>query len=147
MQAPLIDRFQHQVHREMREMPVYVLVAGKNGPKFKASDPEADPTQHYSLKGRNNFITMPKAGMSDIVDAVSNAFLDRPVVDKTGLTGTYDIQLTYTPNAPINRETETELGDVNVFQAVEQQLGLELDARKEIVEMLVVDRAEKPSGN
>ena len=147
MQALLADRFQLKAHREMREMPVYALVAGKNGPKFKESDADADPMQHYSLKGRNNVITMPKATMGDVVDAVDSAFLDRAIVDKTGLTGTYNIKLTYTPNTRANRESDPDLSDISVFQAVEEQLGLKLESRKETVEIIVVDRVEKPSGN
>jgi uncharacterized protein (TIGR03435 family) len=69
-------------------------VLSKNGPKFKESDPDTNPTGLYSAKGRNTVVTLPKATMSDVVDAIGNAFLDRPVVDKTGLTGTYSIKLT-----------------------------------------------------
>jgi len=75
--------------------------------------------------------------MSDVADAAANANLNRPVVDKTGLTGTYNIKLTYS----------TDASDISVFQAVEEQLGLKLEARKEMVEILVVDRVEKPSAN
>jgi uncharacterized protein (TIGR03435 family) len=146
LQALLAERFQLKVHRETREMPVFALVVGKGGPKFKESDPDADPTGHYSRKGRNNVIALPKASMSDVVDAVDDAFIDRPVIDKTGLIGTYNIKLTYTPNIGTNRDTQ-DLSDINVFQALEEQLGLKLEARKEPVEILVVDRVEKPSGN
>jgi uncharacterized protein (TIGR03435 family) len=55
--------------------------------------------------------------------------------------------VTYTPNTRANRESEPDLNDINVFQAVEEQLGLKLEARKEVVEMLIVDRVEKPSAN
>jgi uncharacterized protein (TIGR03435 family) len=85
--------------------------------------------------------------MSDVVDAAANAILDRPIVDKTGLSGTYSIKLTYTPNTRANRESEPDLSDITVFQAVEEQLGLKLEARKEPIPVLVVDRVEKPSGN
>jgi len=146
MQALLADRFQLKIHREMREMPVFALVLSKNGPKFKESDPDADPAELFSAKRRNTVVTLPKATMSDVVDAIGNAFLDRPVVDKTGLTGTYNIKLTYTPNTRANRESP-DLNDINVFQAIEEQLGLKLEARKEMVEMLIVDRVEKPSAN
>jgi uncharacterized protein (TIGR03435 family) len=147
LQWLLAERFQLEAHREMREIPVYALVVGKNGPKFKESNPDADAMGLFSAKGRNMVITLPKASMSDAVDAVGNAFLERPVVDKTGLTGTYNIRLTYTPNTRANRESDPDLNDINVFQAVEEQLGLKLEARKEMVEMLIVDRVEKPSAN
>jgi uncharacterized protein (TIGR03435 family) len=75
------------------------------------------------------------------------ACLERPVVDKTGLIGTYNIKLTYTSNTKANRESDPDPNDINVFQAVEEQLGLKLEARKEMVEMLIMDRVEKPSAN
>jgi uncharacterized protein (TIGR03435 family) len=147
MQSLLADRFQLKVHTEMREMPVYAIVVGKSGIKFKESAPDADAMGLHSRKGRDNVITLPKATMSDVVDSVSNAMLDRPVVDHTGLTGTYSIKLTYTPNTRANRESEPDLNDISVFQAVEEQLGLKLEARKEPVEVLVIDHVEKPRMN
>jgi uncharacterized protein (TIGR03435 family) len=68
-------------------------------------------------------------------------------MDKTELIGTYNIKLTYTPNTKANRESDPDLNYINVFQAVEEQLGLKLEARKDMVEMLVVDGVEKPSAN
>jgi uncharacterized protein (TIGR03435 family) len=147
LKSLLAERFQLKVHTEMRETPVYALVVGKGGMKFKESDPDADATGHYDMKGRNIVITYARAGMSDIVHAVTNALLDRLVVDHTGLTGTYNITLTYTPNYRANRESEPDLGDITVFQAIEEQLGLKLEARKEPVEVLVVDNVEKPTAN
>jgi uncharacterized protein (TIGR03435 family) len=147
MQALLAGRFHLEAHRETREIPVFALMVGKNGPKFQASGPGADPMGLYSRKGRNNVITLPKATARDLVDAIESAFLDRPVVDRTELTGTYNIKLTYTPNTRANRESDPDLSDINVLQAVEEQLGLRLEARREPIEMLVVDRVERPSGN
>ena len=138
LRSLLAERFQLKVHRETREMPVYALVVGKNGAKFKESSPDADPTQHYSIKGRNDVTTLPKATMEDVADAIDyTAMLDRPVVDRTGLAGTYDIKLIYTPNTRANREGEPDLNDISVFQAVEEQLGLKLEAQNAPVEMLV----------
>ena len=147
LQTLLGDRFKLTFHREQREMPVYALAVAKNGPKFKESAPDADPIQHHSMNGRNNVITMPKATMDDVTAAIANAFLDRPVVDRTGLTGTYDIKLTYTPETRANREAGPDPTDISVFTAVQSQLGLKLEAQKAMVEILVVDHVEKPSGN
>jgi uncharacterized protein (TIGR03435 family) len=125
-------------------MPVFALIVAKSGIKFKESDPDAEVTGLHSLKGRNNVVTLTKATMSDVVDAIGNAMLDRPVVDHTGLARTYSIKLTYTPNTRANRESEPDLNDISVFQALEEQLGLKLEARKEPVEVLVIDHVEKP---
>jgi uncharacterized protein (TIGR03435 family) len=147
LQSLLADRFKLKFHREMREMPVYELVVGKNGPKFKESASDASPTAHFHWTGRNNEITMPKATMADMLDGIENSFLDRPVLDNTGLIGTYDIKLTYTPDVRSNRDSEPDLSDISIFTAVQDQLGLKLQAQKAMVEILIVDYAEKPSEN
>jgi uncharacterized protein (TIGR03435 family) len=140
----LADRFKLQVHREKKEMPVYALVVAKNGPKLK---PSANGTEHQSrlgVKGRNYEVTMHKVTMDEIISMIRNAFLDRPVVDQTGLRETYDATLTYTPNLP-NRTAE--LTDISIFSAVEEQLGLKLAPQKAMIDMLIVDHVEKPSEN
>jgi len=147
LQLLLADRFKFTAHREQREMLVYALTVAKNGPKFKESAADANPMQQYGREGRNNVITMPKANMEDVVDAVRNAFLDRPVVDKTGLTGTYDIKITYTPRITGAAGTEADLGDISVFAALQEQLGLKLEPQKAMLEFVIVDHVEKPSGN
>jgi uncharacterized protein (TIGR03435 family) len=147
LQALLEDRFRLKVHREMRETPVYGLVVGKNGPKFKASAPDASPTAQVHVAGRNYQLIIPKATMGDLVGMIESAgFLDRSVVDKTGLTGTYDIKLTYTPDIRSNRENP-DPGDISILQAVQEQLGLKLEPQKAMMELLVVDRVEKPTVN
>jgi uncharacterized protein (TIGR03435 family) len=131
----------------MREMPVFALVVvGKNGAKFKESDPDAQPSGLFSAQGRNTAVTLTKANMIDVIDAVGNFSLDRPVVDKTGPTGSYNTKLTYTSDYTAIRENP-DLSDINVFQALEEQLGLKLEPRKEAIELLVVEHVEKPSAN
>jgi uncharacterized protein (TIGR03435 family) len=146
LQVLLADRFKLKVHRETREIPVYELVVGKNGPKFKESAPDASPVAHYAASDRNYRVTIPKATMDDVLTAIENSLLDRPVLDKTGLTGTYDIKMTYLPDIKAYRETP-DLSDISIFTAVEQQLGLKLEAQKAMVEILIVDRVEEPSAN
>jgi uncharacterized protein (TIGR03435 family) len=147
LQLLLADRFKLKVHAETHEMPVYELVVGKNGPKFKESAPDASPMGRLGVSGRNYQVTMAKATMDDVVNAVANSFLDRPVVDKTGLTGTYEIKLTYTPATRANLASEPDLSDISIFTAVQEQLGLKLEPQKGRVEVLVVDHLEKPSAN
>ena len=147
LQSLLADRFKLKIHREMREMPVYELVVGKNGPKFKESAPDANPMGHVNVIGRNYEVAIPKATMDEIVDQIANAFPGRPVLDKTGLTGTYDIRMTYTPSFRTNRESDSDLNDISIFTAVQDQLGLKLQARKALVEIVVLDHIEKPSEN
>ena len=144
MQTLLADRFQLRIHREMKDTPVYALVVGKNGPKLSASVPDGESMFHMNLQGRNYQLTMPKATMDDLVESILNgAGLDRPVVNQTGLNGTYDINLTYTPEFKMSNGPE----DISVFTAVQGQLGLKLIQQRAAVEMLVVDEAQKPSAN
>jgi uncharacterized protein (TIGR03435 family) len=147
LQNLLADRFKLKVHRELREMPVYALVVGKNGPKLKPSAPDAAPGGRIQLVGRNYEYTVPLATMDDIVDGVANSFLDRPVVDRTGLTGTYNLKLTYTPNTRGNRTPDPDAPDLSIFTAVQEQLGLKLESQKASIEILVIDHVEKPSDN
>ncbi len=147
LQALLVDRFKLVIHREMREMQVYALVVGKNGPKLKESAMDADPMGHLGVIGRNYQITRPKASMDDVVDAVANSFLDRPVVDRTRLTGTYELKLTFTPDIPSNRRGEPEPSDISIFTAVQEQLGLKLEPQKAQIEVVVIDHVEPPTEN
>lgn len=146
MQLLLTDRFHLEMHREKREMDVYALIIGKNGAKLKQSAPDASGPGRLQVTGRNYTVTNPKADMSAIVLMVMNSFPDRPVVDRTGLTGTYNLHLVYTPQTPANRG-DPQPGDLSIFTAVQEQLGLKLEPRKEMVEVVVVDRMEKPTEN
>ncbi len=114
LQVLLADRFKLKVHREPCEMPVYALVVGKNGPKFKESAPEAVPDIHYGASGRNYEVTMPKAAIDDVLTAIENSLIDRPVLNQTGLKGTYVIKMTYTPNTPPNRRSEPDPEDISI---------------------------------
>ena len=131
VQSLLADRFKLRVHREMKEMPVYVLVVGKNGPKLKESAPDADPTRHFTGNGNSWQLVMPKGTADDLIQGIMNTgFLDRPVLDKTGLSGTYNISLTYTPENRVDRGAGGDSSDISIFTAVQEQLGLRLEPQK-----------------
>jgi uncharacterized protein (TIGR03435 family) len=143
----LADRFKLSVHRETKQMPLYELVVGKSGSNLRDSDPNASGGRSIRFVGRNYVVTSPKASMVEVIQVI-NAFLDRPVVDKTGLTGTYYLKLTYTPDTPGNRRSEPNPNDISIFTAVQEQLGLRLEAKTGPVDVLVVDQGEKtPSEN
>lgn len=146
LQSLLVDRFKLALHREMREMPVYALVIGKGGPKLKPAGPDKGEMGQVHVNGRNYELHFPRADMERVVDAIMNSFLDRPVVDKTGLSGTYDLRLTYTPQTRANLASP-DAGDLSIFTAVQDQLGLKLEAQKAMVEVLVIDHMEKPAEN
>jgi uncharacterized protein (TIGR03435 family) len=149
----LADRFKLGFHREQRSFSIYELGLAGSGSKLKRSGaPESDPAalistvypDHIHLPARN-------ASMGDFVSLLQRAVLDRPVLDQTGLTGKYDFDLDWAPD-------ETQFGgEVPVapvdstsppfFVAIEQQLGLHIQAKKGPVESLVIDSAQKPSAD
>jgi uncharacterized protein (TIGR03435 family) len=142
LQTMLVERFHLQFHREQREMPVYALVIGKGGPKFHESDPDAAPKSSHGVHGRNQYVDFTQATMQMVADEIA---ADRPVIDKTGLTGKYDIRLEATPEFRTNNNPQPD--DLRVFDAIQQQLGLRLEPQKAMMDVLVVDHVEKPSGN
>ena len=145
LQALLAERFHLQFHREPKEMPVYSLVVAKGGPKFKASEPEAISGAHIGVNGRNQFLAATRYTMPQLALGLRDAIgVDRPVLDKTGLTGEYDFRIEATL---LSRGRTPEFGDLSVFTAVQDQLGLRLVPDKAKLEVLVVDRIEKPSAN
>jgi uncharacterized protein (TIGR03435 family) len=146
LQTLLADRFGLQVHREMKEMQVYALVVGKGGPRLKESAPDANIVGNHGVHGRNQTITASKYSMEMLADDLVGFYaVDRPVVDETELTGAYDFKFEATPEFRIN--ADAEFGDISVFTAVQEQLGLKLESQKAPIEILVVDRLNKPTPN
>ncbi len=157
----LTDRFALNFHRESKEFSIYTLELAKDGPKYgSASAPglkqsTAAPTDppalistvypdHMQLPARN-------ATMGEFAELLQRAVLDRPVVDKTGLTGRFDFDLTWAPDeTQFGGEVPVAPPDTQAapfFTAIQQQLGLRLEATRGPVEALVVDKAEQPSSN
>jgi uncharacterized protein (TIGR03435 family) len=149
----LTERFKLGFHREEKVFSIYELKVAKNGPKLKVSTaPPDDPPALISTVYPQR-IVMPARNvtMSDLARLMQRAILDRPVVDKTGLTGRYDFDLEWAPD-----ETQfggevpaapTEAQAAPLFSAIQQQLGLRLEATRGPVQALVVDKAERPSAN
>jgi uncharacterized protein (TIGR03435 family) len=140
-QALLADRFGLKYHHDTKEMPVYALVVGKNRPKFKESKPDAERLLVMGSVDGHPRITVTHGDMAQLAGQFSNVNgVDRPTIDKTGLTGTYDYQLDWSrgdagSDVPV------------VFTAIQEQLGLKFQPDKARLEVLVIDRAEKPGEN
>ena len=159
MQSLLADRFKLAVHREMREKPTYALVIAKNGPKLtpaKQGDAEAIQAKHSDAVGvpggSGVFLRGQTNGHIDIYGATTGTLAlllsgpaGRPVVDKTGLTGLYDMHLDM-GQAGLAADGSTAPGP-SVFSSVQDQLGLKLEPQKQQVEYLVIDHIEPPSPN
>jgi uncharacterized protein (TIGR03435 family) len=146
MQAMLADRFQLKVHPETKELPIYTLVPAKGGSKLTVSDPANK--QNGSMNSSNQQLTA-----TGIQTAALSIFLSgrlhRKVVDKTGLTGQYDFTLQWSPDETTG-ESAAATGATqlpSLFTAVQEQLGLKLEAAKGPVETIVVDHVEMSTEN
>lgn len=164
MQSLLEDRFQLKLHTETRELPAYALEVAKGGAKLTKSEelPPPDPSQPTRPRDpkslRGNLMIVPKGGpMLEMIaqGETMQRFADmltphpeiggRTVVDRTGLTGSYDFELDWA------REQEAGATDAaagpGLFTALEQQLGLRLVGVKAPVDVLVIDHIEQPGEN
>jgi uncharacterized protein (TIGR03435 family) len=169
LQTLLHDRFSLAIHRETRELPVYELTVAKVGLKVQpatciqritgdtniASDKK--PSDYCGpTEARRGRIEASGAAMAFLADLLSSQ-LSRPVVDKTGIHGDFQIHLTYAPDAlaaspgapgfrPTDADATADPGP-DIFAAMQEQLGLKLQPAKGPVEVLVIDHVEKPTEN
>jgi len=150
----LTDRFKLAFHRDKRDMPVYAIVVGPNGHKLTKNETNPNGLPNLLFRGLG-VLPVSNATMGEFVGVMQSAVLDRPVVDKTGLTGRWDFQLRWTPDEsqfvsmgvrvpPPTNEANAPPG---LFTAFPEQLGLKLDSARAPVEVLVIDKVEKPSEN
>jgi uncharacterized protein (TIGR03435 family) len=150
----LADRFQLTTHHETKQMGLYLLVVGKNGTKLTLHN---DGTGARTRKGCGHL-----AGTRLTMDVFATALsreLETDVLNRTGLPGKYDFQLDWTPDSgPCRVAAEAAdsqggsaaagpSGLPSFYTALQQQLGLRLEPSKGPVEILIVDRVERPSGN
>jgi uncharacterized protein (TIGR03435 family) len=144
----LADRFHLAFHHEARKAPMYALVVAKSGPKFKTGDGGAASTAPDSDGG----FSFQNWTMADFANSLSMmAAVGRPVLDRTGLEGSYSFhaKLSGVSKGASGADAADDAvnGDV-IFWDLEDQLGLKLEARKDAVDFLVVDQADKaPVGN
>jgi uncharacterized protein (TIGR03435 family) len=147
-QALLAGRFQLKLHRETKEMPVYILAVAKNGPKLRAAKDDAQCNGNGCFGVGNGYFTASGGTMAFTADVLTR-LLDRPALDKTGLTGHYDFKLTYDQSSvkpPMMGMQNAPTDGPSIFAAVED-LGLKLTPEKAPVEILVIDSVERPSSN
>ncbi len=153
----IVDRFQLAFHREPRELPVYSLSVAKGGAKLRQSAaptgtlPELINVIHPDEKG-GVYIQLParNATMAQLAAMMQRSIFERPVVDNTGLSGTYDFDLEWAPDdgqfgGQLPKSSES--GKASLFAAMQEQIGLRLEATRGQVAALVIDRAERPSEN
>jgi len=168
----LAERCNLKYHRETRELPVYALVVARGGPKLTRGEPDPpggpkfpdpdhpeDPSkEHYKVMttpGRIEADSLPMFILADQLTRL-NA-LGRPVIDKTGLTGNYNFTLRWTADLPFPilhdpdglgaATARDENTPSSLFTAIQEQLGLKLESRKDRSEVIVIDHIDPPSPN
>ncbi len=142
----LEERFGLKVHRETRELAVYVVTVAKGGEKMarSAGDPKGTPDENEQSNGGQITMRMTNMSMSEFAPDLGY-FLDRPAMDQTGLTGRYDFQMKWTADesqAPTDGSAPPGL-----FTAIQEQIGLKLEPVKAQIDVLVVDAVARPTAN
>ncbi len=122
------------------------MVVGKNGPKLRVSSAEIGPPQPVTFSGPLVRFRFSNRSIADLIGILATN-VDRPVLDKTGLTGSYDFTLEFTRSNPDVVAPGSPDAGRSIFSAVQEQLGLKFVAAKEPAQTLVIDHAEKPSEN
>jgi uncharacterized protein (TIGR03435 family) len=149
LQALLADRFQLVIHRETKMIPGYALVVAKSGLKLKETTDDGSP-DFGSNRGK---FTAHEISMELLARNLAG-LLSRPVADTTGIKGVFDLNLEWTPDEvqspakPGGEAAEPPApGGPSIFTALQEQLGLKLETQRTPVEMIVIDRIEKPTSN
>jgi len=145
LQDLLAKRFQLAIHRETRMLPVYELAVGKGGPKLPKANPgSAEPVHTADSLPRveNGSFVFANASLPEFAQMFAKLRgIDLPVVDRTGIAGSFDIVLKSAPAAARDGDTAA------LFALVQEQLGLKLVSAKAPFDIVIIDHVEKPSGN
>jgi uncharacterized protein (TIGR03435 family) len=136
LQTLLTDRFQLAIHRDIKEVPIYSLVAAKNGPKLQ----EVKDKNRIGGMSTGRGMLRGQMTTTDLARYLSSS-AGRPVIDKTGLVAGFEINLQW------SADNSPDASGPSLFTAVQEQLGLKMEPGKGSVETLVIDHAEKPSAN
>lgn len=140
LQSLLAERFKLVLHRDTRTLPAYVLEVAKNGPKLEKAE-GGDASTNTSGNNRDISIHARNAGMAHFAEVLAR-YMDLPVVDQTGLQGSYNLSLHWTRDTAKPDDTgSTE--EISIFTAIQEQLGLRLHSQKAPVSVLVIDHIEK----
>ena len=163
LQKYLLEFFKLKFHRDTLELPLYALTIGRTGPKLTKSkgDPNGIPALLVTLGARNpananlGAVAATNANMGDFARVMQRLVLEWPVVDLTGIVGRYDFALNWTPDdsqfggtqARVPAPTDSANSPLDLFTAIQEQIGLKLGLTHAPSEVLVIDRVEKPSDN
>jgi len=150
MQNLLIERLQLKVRHESQVVPVYGLLIGKRGPKFKPSSELLDPVKQGMFRSSTGSGSVKLTAVGETIPQLVSALFqqtDHPIMDMTGLTGKYDLTLIFSSrrsNELSATSPDAAADDAPmIFQALQDQLGLKLEGRKMPVDLVIVDSGRK----
>jgi uncharacterized protein (TIGR03435 family) len=154
LQSMLADRFKLVTHPDTKSMPVYVLSLGKGKPKLKepaaTGEPGCQPAPQSGTPGGSQNIdvlchSMTMEVFAQTLRQMAGGYLSNPVVDSTGLKGSWDIEIKWTPRGAL---AQAGSDGISIFDAVDKQLGLKLEPQKISQPVLMVDSVnETPTEN
>ena len=155
IQKLLADRFQLKFHKDKKELSVYVLSVSKTGQKMTKDDSNPNGLPALFFQGGLGKLNVRNALMTDFTGLMQSAVLDRPVLDQTGLDGRWDFTLNWTPDesqfkgmgVTVPPPTDSADAPPNLYTAIQEQIGLKLEATKAPADVMVIDHVEKPSAN
>jgi uncharacterized protein (TIGR03435 family) len=142
-QSLLTERFGLTLHTEMKEMQVYHLVQAKGGSKVTPTTQTPDSAPEIAMEDRR--VKCRKITMQKFSDTVLASRMSRSVIDKTGLTGEFDFEMHFVPDEVVAKDPTAQAADF--LTALQEQLGLRLEAAKGPVKILVIDKVARPSAN
>jgi len=149
----LSERFRVTFHREQKDFSIYALTVAKSGAKLK---PGAEPSEGpmpliFHLSAQEVTLPARNATMGELASVMQRSALDRPVLDRTGISGRYDFELKFTPDETLfggaGLRGTAESTQPDLFAAIQQQLGLRLEATRGPIDTIVIDHVERPSAN
>jgi uncharacterized protein (TIGR03435 family) len=157
IQKLLADRFQLKFHREKKELSAYAITVGKTGSKLtkSQSDPNGLPGLFFGRGAPGMTFNVRNATIAEVASVLQGNVMDKPVVDQTGLSEKYDFLLKFTPDpgqmnglgGPQQPAADSLDAPPDIITAFQQQLGLKVENTKAQVDVIVIDRVEKPSAN
>jgi uncharacterized protein (TIGR03435 family) len=152
LRALLVERFALKFHRQEKEFSIYELTVAKGGSKLKpAANPDDLPALVGIVSPGKIDIPAKSVTMDDFVAMLQRATLDRPTVNKTALAGWYDFDLVFAPDETVYGgeipKAPDDAPNPPLFTAIQEQLGLKLEATHGLVSAMVVDSAQQPLAN
>jgi len=152
-QKLLVSRFKLTFHYQSRELPAYAIQIAKGGPKLALTKRKPSDSTSFSYNCQL-ILTVRNASVADVARGMQEAFMDKPVVDQTGLHDRYDFDLKWAPDelqsyCPVDpaHSRDDPNAPPGLYTAIQEQIGLKLVPTKASVQVMVIDHIETPSEN